>query len=355
MMRVFGLDIIRATAIILVLIGHLGHVGLMNNAYPMYQLGFFGVELFFVLSGFLIGQILIRDFQSSKFTCLTITKFWKNRWLRTLPLYYLVLIIRLLFDGDGHHLLHFIFLQNSHIVSGYNSNWFGESWSLCIEEYFYLTTPLIMFLLSKVFKQIKFAIIVALILIIVIAIISRFIITLNTLNPDFENDIRKFTFIRLDSLAIGIGIAFIKVFYPNVYYIIQHIIFAGVVFILFILLIFHGNILVYDFKGEKLIPSTLGLTMNSLMLAFLIPFADSIKHPFNIRILKIFNYFITKTSLFSYCMYLIHLPIYNLFIRAESINMHWIFQMILAIVFIYIISALSFYLFEKPILNLRNK
>ena len=107
--RILGLDIIRASAIILVLIGHLGQVGFLGNSYFCYLMGYYGVELFFVLSGFLIGQILIKEF-SKGITWKSIRQFWIKRWLRTLPLYYLVLILRIIIDHDMHS-LHFIFLQ----------------------------------------------------------------------------------------------------------------------------------------------------------------------------------------------------------------------------------------------------
>ena len=79
----------RAMAIILVLICHSG-----LESPLMYQLGFYGVELFFVLSGFLIGQIIIRDVLQRPSTKTLIT-FYKRRWLRTLPLYYMILLLLL--------------------------------------------------------------------------------------------------------------------------------------------------------------------------------------------------------------------------------------------------------------------
>lgn len=63
--RNFGLDVIRASAIILVLIAHIRyffvHSYSDDNAFIVS--GFLGVELFFVLSGFLIGQIVLKDFE----------------------------------------------------------------------------------------------------------------------------------------------------------------------------------------------------------------------------------------------------------------------------------------------------
>ena len=92
--RVFGLDIFRATAIILVVLGH-GSYLLNNtrfNGFPYIKM-IDGVDLFFVLSGFLIGSILLKEINSKEyFGIKALTKFWKRRWLRTLPNYYLILL-----------------------------------------------------------------------------------------------------------------------------------------------------------------------------------------------------------------------------------------------------------------------
>lgn len=81
--RNFGLDLIRAISIALVIIDHRFDI--------MFEIGTVGVQIFFILSGFLIGQILLKDFKNGS-NGATILKFWKRRWFRTIPLYYLVLI-----------------------------------------------------------------------------------------------------------------------------------------------------------------------------------------------------------------------------------------------------------------------
>jgi peptidoglycan/LPS O-acetylase OafA/YrhL len=139
--RVYGLDVYRAIAIIIVV---LGHSSFMLNGTAMENFPWLGlvdgVELFFVLSGFLIGSILIKtiDKNEYKLTSKTLFNFWKRRWFRTLPNYYLILIIYTLFvsygvvDADISQFdwTFFFFLQNF-ATPFYDFFW--ESWSLSIE------------------------------------------------------------------------------------------------------------------------------------------------------------------------------------------------------------------------------
>ncbi|RSK33924.1 acyltransferase family protein [Hymenobacter metallilatus] len=84
--RVFGLDALRAFAICSVVLVH-GAVWVSPSFtfFHRYINRFDGVAIFFVLSGFLIGGILIRTMES-RLACLhTLWDFWLRRWLRTLP------------------------------------------------------------------------------------------------------------------------------------------------------------------------------------------------------------------------------------------------------------------------------
>ena len=116
--RNFGLDFLRFYAIISVVYGHgswlFKHIPILENS----SLFFFidGVELFFVLSGFLIGGILLKKFANSNINI--VFNFYKNRWFRTLPNYYLFLLINILlsfflFEGvSGETSKYFFFTQN---------------------------------------------------------------------------------------------------------------------------------------------------------------------------------------------------------------------------------------------------
>ena len=93
--RVFGLDVLRAAAIMGVVCAHgfvvlyphlVGVLGIFGHG------GFYGVELFFVLSGFLIGQILLRQGTALGHAG-NVAVFYVRRWFRTLPLFFLFLAV----------------------------------------------------------------------------------------------------------------------------------------------------------------------------------------------------------------------------------------------------------------------
>src|ERR1043166_7307885 len=94
MPRNFGLDILRAFSIWLVMLQHAG-IDIPGMA-PL-KIGTIGVEIFFVLSGFLIGGILFREIGKQRPPLQTLRDFWIRRWFRILPLYYAMLLFKFIF------------------------------------------------------------------------------------------------------------------------------------------------------------------------------------------------------------------------------------------------------------------
>lgn len=148
--HLFGLDVVRSVAILLVLGCHCGlaYTAWFLVARPacLGPLGYYGVELFFVLSGVLIGQILIDAMVARRPDGRDWLAFMARRWLRTLPLYLAWLVVLAMFAPPtaaqqggaslGRMLLRFAtFRQN---LLWPQPDWFAVSWSLAIEEWFYL-------------------------------------------------------------------------------------------------------------------------------------------------------------------------------------------------------------------------
>ncbi|CAN7614218.1 acyltransferase family protein [Massilia sp. LjRoot122] len=143
--RLAGLDTLRALAIALVLMSHYNSFVSQAPTFGVIgSIGWAGVDLFFVLSGYLIGNQLLAP--AARGESLDVKSFFARRLLRTLPNYYAVLTIYLLLPDSpiaGKSMApawrFLTFTQNFGLNYGET---FTHSWSLCIEEQFYLVLPL---------------------------------------------------------------------------------------------------------------------------------------------------------------------------------------------------------------------
>jgi peptidoglycan/LPS O-acetylase OafA/YrhL len=152
--RIYGLDILRALAILTVLIRHMfSELPISANKTLVDSLFLNGVDMFFVLSGFLIGGILLRRLAVNEPTFSGLAIFLRDRWLRTLPAYYAVLVVIVTLEVIYHHRplfdfgALFIFSDN---LNGSKFASFDESWSLAVEEWFYFVTPTMIFITCRV-------------------------------------------------------------------------------------------------------------------------------------------------------------------------------------------------------------
>jgi len=146
--RIYYLDVLRALAIMMVFTAH----SVLSFGAPAsiagLQFGGAGVDLFFLLSGWLIGSQLFAE--KTKFKNIDIKRFWIRRWMRTLPAYYVVLLatvaqLMLTKDSFKDPLPYFFFFQNY----DYPLTYFYISWSLSVEEQFYLAVAPLLVLIFK--------------------------------------------------------------------------------------------------------------------------------------------------------------------------------------------------------------
>ncbi|RTL10124.1 MAG: acyltransferase [Neisseriaceae bacterium] len=215
--RINGLDTLRGIAIILVMIFHYKFfVSHENNFGFLSTIGWIGVDLFFVLSGYLISRQVFRDSIYGKFS---FKVFYLKRALKILPCYYLVLLLYFTLSGFPESPLklswwqYVFFFQNFDLpISG-----FSQSWSLCVEEHFYLFFPIVIYLFRDRVKTllITFAVIA------IIGLVLRGMVwqhLYNSNNLDLYTKIIYYpTYFRLDGLICGITIAILEYFYSSLY------------------------------------------------------------------------------------------------------------------------------------------
>jgi peptidoglycan/LPS O-acetylase OafA/YrhL len=213
-----GLDLLRALAIIMVLLYHYRMFGHPEWVDDYARFGWTGVDLFFVLSGFLISKQLFQQIKSANE--IRLKDFYIKRFFRIIPPYLIVLAVYFTFPFFRERealppLLKFItFTQNIGLdVRDFGT--FSQVWSLCVEEQFYLLFPLILLLFLK-FKKLKylmFFLCFLLLFTIAARIISYQIFIIPSINTDnfwreWYMKIYYPTYTRLDGLVVGIAIAY---------------------------------------------------------------------------------------------------------------------------------------------------
>lgn len=359
--RTYGLDILRAFAILFVVFIH--GVPIFSGQATRRILSYFafdGVAIFFVLSGFLIGGILIRNIEKKGASFKTLLSFWIKRWFRTLPNYFLVLtllvcILPFLYTGALHNPLpywkYFLFIQNFHTP---HPNFFGEAWSLAIEEWFYLLVPALIFILTGGFRiKPKNSILITSCLVIVLVTSFRYYRYVHSPAIDYHNwdiSFRKQVVTNLDSLMYGVLGAFLAFYYLPLWT--KHkklLLIAGLIILVmqqFITVCVHGF---------GLYKCVFTFSVTSLGTLLLIPFLNELKTGRGIA----FTAF-TYISLISYSLYLVHHHLlYDYFLNYLShyfsgttlvivqYSCYWIFSILL--------STLLYKYFEKPTTRLRDK
>jgi peptidoglycan/LPS O-acetylase OafA/YrhL len=201
------LDLLRVVAIGMTMLVHLPNV--THKVFflrPFADGMWLGVDLFMLISGWLLGGQLLRE---AKQGTLRAGRFYGKRWLRTLPPYYAMLAI--LYFGHGPQfggplpwpvvLEHMTFSQ---VYAGRNE--YLVSWSLCVEEHFYLVLPLVVGLLAR---RPSLAAIVALVGSLEMASVFGRFATYSS-----ATDIPFLTHLRCDGLFLGLLLAWINLDRP---------------------------------------------------------------------------------------------------------------------------------------------
>jgi peptidoglycan/LPS O-acetylase OafA/YrhL len=143
---------IRGVAIIIVLLYHLA-LNRFLRVFNWWIFGQLGVDIFFVLSGFLITTLLIKE--KVKTNRISVRKFYIRRALRIIPVAYLFLVVMVVINHffklhltATNFISSFLYIKNLPFV-GFNDDWTGHFWSLSIEEQFYLIFPLLLLINIK--------------------------------------------------------------------------------------------------------------------------------------------------------------------------------------------------------------
>ncbi len=223
--RLPGLDTLRALAVLVVVIFHLG--GYLPPAFqPVAAVGWMGVDLFFVLSGYLIGTQLLRPYLRGERPRLV--PFYQRRAYRILPAYFAVLALYLAvpawreWPGLAPAWKFVTFTENIAMLYPADRA-FSHVWSLCVEEHFYLLLPWLVLLLMRKPSASKTLALVAAVFLAglffrgfqVFHVLRAQGLTGDEADVLFMKNVYYPTWTRLDGLLCGVVLAAVQLFRPR--------------------------------------------------------------------------------------------------------------------------------------------
>jgi len=226
MSRLPGLDLLRAMAIAWVMVFHSYIIGGWGHFGGIEPNGWMGVDLFFVLSGFLIGTQVLRPLAAG--CAFSFGEFYQRRAFRILPAYLLVVAAYFVWpsireQGGIQPLWQFLTFTVNLLIDAKGHLAFSHVWSLCVEEHFYLLFPLLAWWLARRPSVVRFTVVCT--AVVLAGMVIRGMAWLHFLAPDAVIDQNSYgnafleriyypTWSRLDGLLMGVMLATASVYRP---------------------------------------------------------------------------------------------------------------------------------------------
>jgi peptidoglycan/LPS O-acetylase OafA/YrhL len=342
-----GLNGIRAIAVLMVIVYHRFPADHFLKIMPI---GHFGVDIFFVLSGYLISRILLNGvskIEGNSASAFTLIKsFVIRRSLRIFPIYYLLLLVLYINDGIVGNSFRdnflWYFFYGSNFLVYFEGKWFGclaHLWSLAVEEQFYLVWP---FLVLVLFRKRLLTLVIA-------------TIVIGTFSPLFFDGITYvLTISCVNAFGIGALLAYVELKRPE--WQPTFVTTVNVLAVVSLLLIFiHYFVMPLPVFSDRLLVSIIAVA--------LIAYCRFHQESFLVtRILE--NKMLSFIGLISYGVYLYHnvFPRYwtavlsRLHIETPATQGHFSYiEFVIQTGFVILVSYLSWIIIEKPIAKWKDK
>jgi peptidoglycan/LPS O-acetylase OafA/YrhL len=354
-----GLDHLRAFAILFVFFFHYPSGEIPEWLADIKDFGWTGVDLFFVLSGFLIARQLFQQIKNKNW----LVPFFIKRSLRIFPVYFTVVAIYFIFPGFRERealapLWKFLtFTQNIGLDPSINGT-FSHAWSLCVEEQFYLFFPLILFF--SIYLKIEKKGFYIILFFFAFTCLFRLFLWYHYMEPLIKADgeysdfwvtwIYYPTYTRLDGLLVGISIAGMYEFLPKIKKLITK--YGNLLLMVGVLILIGSYYLSRIRVGFN--ANIFGFPVIALGYGFLVVAAIS---PASI-LYKFKSPVTASIATLSYSVYLIHKGVRHLCHKHLTgwlgIDQQSVLMFLICLSVAFLGALLLRYIIEKPCLKLRN-
>lgn len=337
-----GLDVLRCIAVILVMLRHYSFGPVAT------QIGWIGVDLFFVLSGFLVSGLLFQEYIKTQ--KVNGKLFLIRRGFKIYPTFWVVLMLNIVYlFYKGQPIEFSRVLTELFFVQNFFDNILGISWSLAIEEHFYFLLTLLAIIAVKKDWLPKKRIVLSFCVFVLLACLSLRIVV-NSLYPFNEWTHLFPTYLRIDSLMFGVLISW---FYHFEYR--RYLNFINDNKYLVFLLIVTGIAFPFFFTVDNSIMNTVGLSFLYVSFGGILCFTEK-----STLLKSVFFKPFAYIGKYSYAIYLIHIllgPAVANFFRVHifaTVGVEWINKSIYLLSNIAGGILLSLFV-ERPFLNMRDK
>ncbi len=349
-----GLDLLRAVAIIAVVIYHAGIMGFPTPG-RFHRWGWIGVDLFFVLSGYLIGGQLLAPLARGQ--SINLKRFFARRALRIMPAYFVILGIYIFLPAWREYpdmYPWWKFLLSVQNIGLHGGTAFSHAWSLAVEDQFYLALP---FILLFVNRWPRAAIVIPCLIFVGGFLLRSFLAYQHPAEisgvafRDYQAWIYYPTWTRLDPLVFGVVLAAIQKFQPSWWARLMDLALwiwlPAFGLIIFALWLGEGDYL--EFSTVIWQFPLLGLAFAALLICAVSPrsFVSRVKIPGAAFIASI-----------AYSAYLVQKLVIHAaaeFCRAHEIDLTSTLALIGVEVCIYAAASILFFAVERPFLQLRKR
>jgi len=339
------LDSLRAVAVFLVLFEHWIPSGETPNFLPY---GMIGVTMFFVLSGFLITQILIRSkeysLQNNSGIFHSLKQFYARRTLRIFPIYYITIFILLIFNIQNikDKFLWFLFYA-SNILFFRMKEWEGplsHLWTLSVEEQFYIFWPLVILLTPK-----KYLLRTIFVFTLFGPIFRTLLFTFHQGTESASYFIHILTPSCLDCFGLGAVLA---------YYTTYRVDTNGIKKIWILLFLFYNifSFIIFMFFYDNIVNVLIISNISVISMIIIAKMSTG----FQGRLKKVFeNKSLMYLGKISYGMYLYHnfIPLIYNYLKLPYIKNTFL-NFIIQFCLLLLLSSISWYLIEKPVNGLKK-
>jgi peptidoglycan/LPS O-acetylase OafA/YrhL len=349
--KIKGFDGVRGLAVISVVLTHTGFWtylvdrNYLDEALLPLLYGATAVQVFFILSGFLITLLLINEYE--KTGTVSIKKFIIRRTLRIFPLYILFLIIATLLHVFGRNVtswssLFYAYLYIYNFVPTKIYTFFlGHTWSLAVEEHFYIIWPIVYFIFRKMTKILVFLIIIS----ILASIVVYYQLYLTELSNKYF--INRWSFIAGYDIALGCMGAIIM--RSSSYMIYLNILFKKNIIFIFGMLVYISSVFLYG--NYWFVDKVLSGYVRSIGILIMIIWLFSNQDGFIVKVLEFSP--LKYIGLISYGIYMYQ----GLFLATgpyRDPSQSWPLDPSIGIILVVISAPLSYQYFEKPFLRLKH-